>query len=84
MLNISKYLEKFVKKLQSESFSNNQILEIINNITSVSLKLEELELKNNIIYIKSSPAVKNKLFIYKEDILKEINLFSKIKIIDIR
>ena len=84
MLNISKYLEKFVKKLQSESFSNNKILEIINNTTSISLKLEELELKNNIIYIKSSPAVKNKLFIFKENILNEINLFSKIKIIDIR
>lgn len=83
MLNISKYLEKFVKKLNSENDNQERIIEIIKTKTSLSIQTGDIEIKGNIIKTKTTPAVKNKLFIYKEELLEEINLSSPIKIIDI-
>ena len=83
MLNISKYLEKFVKKLNSENYNQERIIEIIKTKTGLSIQTGDIEIKGNIIKTKTTPAVKNKLFIYKEELLEEINLSSPIKIIDI-
>jgi hypothetical protein len=83
MLNISKYLEKFVKKLNSENDNQERIIEIIKTKTGLSIQTGDIEIKGNIIKTKTTPAVKNKLFIYKEELLEEINLSSPIKIIDI-
>ena len=83
MLNISKYLEKFAKKLNSENDNQERIIEIIKTKTGLSIQTGDIEIKGNIIKTKTTPAVKNKLFIYKEELLEEINLSSPIKIIDI-
>ena len=82
MLNISKYLEKFRKNLASGQDLNNNIILIINKYTGISINPNDFDMKNNIIYIKTTPSYKNKIFIFKEDILKELNQLSKI--IDIR
>ena len=82
MLNISKYLEKFRKNLASGEDLNNNIILIINKYTGISINPNDFDMKNNIIYIKTTPSYKNKIFIFKEDILKELNQLSKI--IDIR
>ena len=82
MLNISKYLEKFRKNLASGEDLNNNIILIINKHTGISINPNDFDIKNNIIYIKTTPSYKNKIFIFKEDILKELNQLSKI--IDIR
>ncbi len=84
MFNISSFLEKFSKNLKSTEVFNKQILEIIEKQTQIKISPEDLEIKNYIINIKSSPAVKNKLFIYKETILKEISTSLPIKIVDIK
>ncbi len=72
MLNISKYLEKFKKNLDSGEILNNTIVDIIKKHTEIELKLTEFELKNNQIILKTPPGVKNKIFISKEEIIKDI------------
>lgn len=84
MLNISKYLEKIIKNLNSGEILNNIILDVIKKHTGVDIKLEDFELKNNIVALKTSPGAKNKIFIFKEDIIREIENKTKLKNVEIR
>ncbi|MBA3733095.1 hypothetical protein H0W91_01830 [Patescibacteria group bacterium] len=84
MFNISSYLEKISKSLKSTEVSKEQIIAIILKNTQITLLEENIEIKNFVLHIKTSPAIKNKLFIYKEKILKDFELNLTTKIVDIR
>ena len=84
MLNISKYLEKFKKNLESGEILNNTIIEIIKKHTDLDLKTSDFELKSNLVLLKTSPGIKNKIFIFKESIVKDIEENSALKNIEIR
>ncbi|MFA5888739.1 MAG: hypothetical protein WCW47_00850 [Candidatus Paceibacterota bacterium] len=85
MFNIKNYLEKFSRRLYSSEEQKKKILEIIEKHTQIILSLEEMEIKNYIIHLKTSPAVLNKIFIYKSKILEDVTLQVKdLKIIDIK
>jgi hemoglobin-like flavoprotein len=84
MLNISKYLEKIKQNINSGEILNNTIIEIIQKHTGVHLKPDDFELKNNLILLKTSPGVKNKIFISKNNITKGIENSSSLKNVDIR
>ena len=73
MFNISSFLEKFSKNINSAELRKKQILEIIEKQTQINIPPEEIEIKDYVLYIKSSPAVKNKLFIYKSKILEDVS-----------
>ncbi len=84
MFNIEKYLEKFSKEFKTAELHKGKILEIIEKHTQLYILPKNLEIKDGIIRINESPAVKNKLFIYKSQILEEIATSVPIKIIDIK
>ena len=84
MFNISSFLDKFSKNLKSSELYKKQILEIVEKQTQINIPPEEMEIKDYIVYVKSSPAVKNKIFIYKNKILEDINMTIPIKIVDMR
>ena len=84
MFNIEKYLEKFSKDVRNAELHKNKILEIIQNQTQLHILPKNLEIKEGVLLVQESPAVKNKLFIYKEAILKDISSETPLKIIDIR
>ena len=84
MFNIEKYLQKFSKKIQSVELYKNQIREIIKNNTGIEVPLEEFEISDYVVRIKSSPGVLNKIFIYKNKILDDIKNSTSITITDIR
>jgi len=78
MFNISSFLEKFSKNLKNNSFLKGLIIDVVKNQTNILLKEEDLEIKEGVVFITSSPGVKNKIFIHKENILIEINKTNKI------
>ncbi len=84
MFNIQKYLEKFSKNVASSEIQTKQIIDIIKKETDILVVLNNIEIKNNIIYIKISPAAKNKIFIFKNKIIDAINSSTGIKITDIK
>jgi hypothetical protein len=84
MFNIEKYLEKFSKDVKNAELHKGKILEIIEKHTQLYILPKNLEIKDGIIRVNESPAVKNKLFIYKEKILEEISVAVPLKVIDIR
>jgi hypothetical protein len=85
MFNINKYLEKFSKNISGVEIQKNQILEIINKYIKLEVLPQDIEIKNYIVYIKSSPSLKNQIFIYKNKILKDIvSSLPNLKIGDIK
>ena len=84
MFNISSFLDKFSKNIKSAELHKEQILEIIEKHTQLKLSPEQIEIKNYIIYTHASQAAKNKLFIYKNIILDDMEKFTPTKVVDIR
>jgi hypothetical protein len=73
MFNISSFLQKFSQNIFSLEEQKKQISEIIEKHTQINFPKEAIEIKNYIIYLKTSPATANKVFIYKNKILEEIS-----------
>lgn len=71
MFNIDKFLQKFSNTIKNNNDFKESFCKFIKNKTSVDLKKEEIELKNGILFIKSSSLVKNSIFMNKNEILKE-------------
>ncbi len=85
MFNINFFLEKFSKNLSSLEIQKKQIVEIIEKYIHTDILPSDIEIKNYVIYTKSSPALKNKIFIYKNKILEDVVSFvPDLKIIDIK
>ena len=85
MFNITSFLERFSKKISFSDSSKKNIIEILAKNTGLNISPKNIEIKENIIYIKDSPAIKNKIFINKKAILDDTTLLlPDIKIKDIR
>lgn len=83
-MNISKYLEKFFNKIEGDEGFYKNITEVLKNKVGIDVGTDDFEVKNNVLYTNFSPGVKNKIFMFKEEIIGEINSASKIKLTDIR
>ncbi len=84
MFNIQRYLEKFSKNLNSAEDNKKHLVEILKKHTEIDLLTSDIEIVNYTLRLKTSPGVKNKIFMYKEKILKDIADNTEIKIVDIQ
>ncbi|MFZ2522022.1 MAG: hypothetical protein WAX44_01870 [Minisyncoccia bacterium] len=84
MFNINKYLEKFSKSVKSNDFYIQKIKEKIKIVTNIDVDLKNIELKDCVVFLKSSPLIKNKIFIYKKEIIENFSKNIDTKIIDIK
>lgn len=84
MKNISNYLDNFLKKINNNDEDYQNIIDILKSKLNIQLTKDDFEVKNSVLITNFSPAVKNKIFINKEDLILEINNTNKNKIVDIR
>lgn len=84
MFNIEKYLEKFSKDVKNFELHKSEIIKIIEKHTGLYILPKNLEIRDAVLHVNESPAVKNKLFIYKEKILEEISVNLSMKVVDIK
>ena len=84
MFNIDKFLKKISKDVSDNELYKKNILEIIKNQSGLDIDINCLEIKDYILFIRSTPPIKNKIFIFKKNILENISNKLDIKIIDIR
>lgn len=84
MFNISKFLGKFSKEVDSLEANKQKVSEIIKNVTGLNIEVGDIEIKNYIVYIKSNPSILNKIFISKVRLIESISNSTNIKIIDIK
>ncbi|MEQ1500076.1 MAG: hypothetical protein ABL917_01735 [Parcubacteria group bacterium] len=84
MFNIEKLLEKFSRNIDKLEFDIVNAINIIKSETGINLAKEDVEIKNYVLYIKCSPAIKNRIFISKQNILDKIKSITPNKILDLR
>jgi hypothetical protein len=85
MFNIKNYLEKFSKNIDLSTQNKKQVSEAIERHTQIKVSPEEIEIKNYVVCVRSSPAVLNKIFLYKSKILEDLTgLKDDLKVVDIR
>ncbi|MFA6355170.1 MAG: hypothetical protein WCW65_01970 [Candidatus Paceibacterota bacterium] len=84
-----KHIKDYLNKFKEILFSKEEIYKIIGDIIekNISIKIEQknISIKSNIIYIKTSPVVRNEILIQKEKILKDLSqIYKDINFKDIR
>lgn len=72
MKEIKELLLKFNKLLFLETYRINIIKEVILRVVNLNIKSKEIQIKNNIIYLKIKPIYKSEILVKKRDILREL------------
>ncbi len=68
---IQSFLEEYRKRLFQADDTRQRILEIIRDISGVTIEEKEIEIKKNEIVLSIDSVSKNQIFLYKEKILKK-------------
>ncbi len=72
---IKGFLDKFKKILSQKEVSSRIIAETITKHISFEIKQDLINIKNGIIFINSSPSIKNEILIHKQGIISDLNKF---------
>lgn len=74
MKTLSSLLERFKKSLGKDTVNKKLIISVVENITNIKLKPEEVNVRESTLEIISSPAKKNEIKLKEELILSEIRI----------
>lgn len=74
MNNLGEYLEKFKKFLSGPKLQREEVLKAIKKVAGIELAEGDIEIKEGTVYVASSPAVRNELFMRKANILAELGI----------
>ena len=85
MEQIALYLAKFTGIVPQERVLREATVEILSRHAGIPITLETVSVRGNTVFIHASPAVKNILFMYKEDVVRELQeRVSRASINDVR
>lgn len=68
MIEIKDLLSRYNNTLLSGEFQKISICEAVSGVIGVQIKTEDVEVKNNTVYLNIKPIYKNEIFIKKEKI----------------
>ncbi|HAS84455.1 MAG TPA: hypothetical protein DCS23_00035 [Candidatus Yonathbacteria bacterium] len=71
MLQLKQLLERFKNLSNSEKVKKQIIINILNE-NKLPIKIEQISISKNTIFIKTQPIIKTEIILRKEKILKEI------------
>ena len=72
MIEIKDLLVRFNNILLGEEGKKEIIKKTIYEVIGIEIKKQEIEIKNNIIYLNIKPIYKNEIFIKKDEILSQL------------
>lgn len=72
MRQLSQLLERFKNLTNTDKIKKQLIVEIIES-NKIPINIDQITIKNNILFIKTQSIIKTEILINKEIILKEIN-----------
>jgi len=73
MKKISQYLKKFQKLTPPDIFIKKSLQKLIQEELGITIDLKNIEYKNNTIFIRTNPLIKNEIFLKKNLILRKLN-----------
>lgn len=83
MQNIKDLFQKIQKILNQKDLEKEIIQNSLEKIIGIKVDFVKIEIKDNIVYLKEKPIIKNEILYHKEKILEEINKNNP-KILDIK
>lgn len=69
MFNISGFLEKFKKFDQDRSSQTGNIIRAIEVVVGIKVGKESFNVRNGVLFIHGSPALRQEIFLKKENLL---------------
>ena len=72
MNNLGGFLEKFKNLLGTSKFQKDAVISMIESVVKIKLQDKEIDIKDFVVYIKASPAVRGEIFMRKQKILDEL------------
>ena len=72
MFNIGDFLRRFSTLTPPDEFVRKQVLQSIQNILHYEVLMKDVSVRNGVVYIKTNSLVKNKVFMKKELLLKDL------------
>ncbi|MAG12699.1 hypothetical protein CL630_02685 [bacterium] len=83
--NIGTFLKKFEKLTPPDDFLKKTLISILEKEISVSIKRSDICVNGGIVYLSTSPVIKNEIFMKKPLILERLNSVLPQKgVVDIR
>jgi hypothetical protein len=73
MLNISGFLEKFKKFDQHKTAQLENIINNIEKIVGVKVERKNLSIKDGVLFVSGSPALRQEIFLKKQHLLHAIS-----------
>ncbi|MBU0722924.1 hypothetical protein KJ973_02125 [Patescibacteria group bacterium] len=74
---LSSFLDRFKKFTSPNKVTHEAIIKVLYNTLGIKLNKSAINIKNQILYIKTNSVIKNEIFLHKEQILQ--NLRDKLK-----
>lgn len=70
--NIGDFLKKFKTLVPQEKIVKDELIRVVFDETGILLSKEEIFFHNCVVFLKTTPATKNELFMRKKNILVEM------------
>jgi hypothetical protein len=70
--NLEGYLDKFKKIFSTVNFQRDAVVSIIEKHTNIKLLPKEFDIKDFVVTLKTSPGIKNEIFMHRNQILEEL------------
>lgn len=84
MENAGSFLQRFKKILFSQGARVDLAIEAIKKVTGTDILAKDISIRNDVLFVSTSSALKNTIFLKKKAILEKINEDVSGKIFDIR
>ncbi|MSR73393.1 hypothetical protein EXS61_02215 [Candidatus Parcubacteria bacterium] len=84
MENAGSFLQRFKKILFSQGARVDLAIEAIKKVTGTDILAKDISIRNDVLFVSTSSALKNTIFLKKKAILEKINEDASGKIFDIR
>jgi hypothetical protein len=81
---LSALFERFKHLTPPDESVRKKMIEIIAKRFGKDLSMQDVKVRNNVVYIQTRSAVKSEVFLQKSDILLELNTALNKHIVDIR
>lgn len=69
MIDLTKLLERFTKSLSDDSHTKSVVIDVIENYTRVRVQPENINLKDGVLEISTTPIIKSEISL-KENMIK--------------
>ncbi len=81
MFNIEQYLKKFSSQIQDTFLHKEKVSMAIAEMVGIEISKKEIEIKHNVVLLRTRPIIKNEILLKKKAILEKLQEFG---ITDIR